>query len=534
MGFELKEANWFRWLFVPERLRPQACLMASVTAFFFGHARLGMAQSAPKSDSPFAQKTSAADPNAAVIAKISAAVQAGNYEQALAICHAAVARTPRDPRLWTLQAISKASTKNYAAAVVSYHHAVQVAPRYLPAWQGLAQLEYAGHAPSAQQTLEHVVSLAPHDPLAHAMLGALAFARKDCSSVVNEFEQARAVVASRADVAIQWGSCLMQLDRAQAAANVLGTTLETMPDNPILRYDAAVAQWKSGNAAAAEQTLDPLILAPHPASDALTLGAEIAEEKGDTQQALDLLRSAILINPQNRDAYLDFARLAYDHASAQVGVDMLNIGLSKLPDDAELYFARGVLLAQNGRTQQTMADLDRASELDPHLSFVGTAQGIAASQAHQFAKAEQRLREQTRRRPSDATAWYLLAEALADQPLDPTSAKHAEMLHAAEEAVRLDPNSAEARVQLAAIYLRGNDTAQAIDECNAALAINPEDPQALYQLLLATRKAGRKDQLPVLLKRLMAAREVAEQKDKNSRRQTLLEMPEASGAGNKP
>lgn len=366
------------------------------------------------------------------------------------------------------------------------------------------------------------------------MLGALAFARKDCPSVVNEFDQARAVLGSRADVALQWGSCLMQLGRTQEAAGVFGAMLETTPDDPILRYDTAVAQWKSGNVAAAQQTLDLAIHAAHPTSDALALGAAIAEQKGDTQQALDLLRGAIVADPKNRDAYLDFARLAYEHASVQVGIDMLNIGLSKLPNDAELYFARGVLLAQNGQMEQTMADLDRASALDPHLSFVGTAQGIAASQAHQFAKAEQHLREQTRQHPSDATAWYLLAEALADQPLEPGSAKHAEMLHAAEEAVRLDPRSGEAHAQLAAIYLRGGDARKAIDECNAALAINAEDPQTLYQLLLATRKTGQKDQIPLLIKRLMAARETAEQKDKSNRRQTLVEMPEASAARSHP
>lgn len=535
MGFVLKQAIWCRRRFALQGLRFQSCVMTGVALLSLGTASHIKAQTTPHRASGLVRQTAnVADQNAAVVAQISAAVQSRDYRQALIICHAALQRTPGDPRLWTLQAISQAGTNNGAAAVLSYERAVKIAPNYLPAWQGLAQLEYGAHDPRARLTLEHLVSLAPNDTIAHAMLGALAFERKDCSSAVNEFNQARAVLGSRPDVVLQWGSCLMQLGRPKDAAGVLGPVLDATPNDALLRYDTALAQWRSGNAAGAQQTLGPLLSAAHPTSDALALDAEISEERGDTQHALDLLRSAILADPQNRDAYLEFARLAYEHASAQVGIDMVNIGLSKLPNDAELYFARGVLLAQNGQMQQSMADLDRAAELDPHLSFVGTAQGIAAAQAHQFGRAEQRLRDQTRQHPSDAAAWYLLAEALAEQPLEPGSSKHAEMLHAAQQAVRLDPKSAEAHSQLAAIYLRDNDPGKAIEECNAALIINPEDPQTLYQLLLATRKTGTKDQISALVKRLMAARQAAEQKDRNNNRQTLVEMPVASGARSHP
>jgi len=83
--------------------------------------------------------------------------------------------------------------------------------------------------------------------------------------------------------------------------------------------------------------------------DALLLAADIYESTGDSQHAVELLRKGILANPKNADAYLDFAALSYDHSSIQVGIDILNLGLTQLPREARLYLVRGILYVQLGR-----------------------------------------------------------------------------------------------------------------------------------------------------------------------------------------
>ena len=78
---------------------------------------------------------------------------------------------------------------------------------------------------------------------------------------------------------------------------------------------------------------------------------------------------------------------------------------------------------------------------------------------------------------------------------------------AAQAAVHLDPAMADAQNLLATIYLRQEDFPRAAEHSKAALAVRPNDQQALYHLILTARKGVDKEQLPVLVKRLAAARE---------------------------
>ena len=112
-------------------------------------------------------------------------------------------------------------------------------------------------------------------------------------------------------------------------------------------------------------TLQPLLDAQPPDSAAMRLAAEIHEANGETPQAIQLLRSAIIANPDEPENYLDFASLSFAHGSYSVGIDIINSGLSRLPNAASLYMARGVLYGQNGDYEKAMADFEHAHSLDP-------------------------------------------------------------------------------------------------------------------------------------------------------------------------
>lgn len=162
--------------------------------------------------------------------------------------------------------------------------------------------------------------------------------------------------------------------------------------------------------------------------------------------------------------------LAYQHASMPVGLDVVNVGLRQMPDSAELHFARGVLLCQLGRVDEGFRDFNRANELDPKLSFVGVAEGIAQSQTHHSAAAMQKFRDEVQQHPDNALAWYLLAEALSKQGYAQGTPVFAELLRAAKRAAQLNPQQTEAENLLASIYLQAGETQAAIAASRAALA----------------------------------------------------------------
>jgi tetratricopeptide (TPR) repeat protein len=272
-------------------------------------------------------------------------------------------------------------------------------------------------------------------------------------------------------------------------------------------------------------TLQPVTEAGTGQGDALLLAADIYESMNDTQPAVELLRKAILSNPKNVDAYLDFANLSYDHASMQVGIDILNAGLGQLPTEARLYLVRGILYTQLGKFDEAAEDFGTANRLDPKLSVLGAVQGLAASQQHKSVEALTAFRAAAKAQPKDALTHYLLAEALSQHSPHQGSSDYAEEVAAAKRACDLDPSMVAAHDLLATIYLRDGHTSLAVEQSNAALAVDPKDQQAIFHLVLGLRKTGQKDRISSLLKQLATLRNAAQSEATQNKRYQLQEIP---------
>ena len=398
------------------------------------------------------------------------------------------------------------------AALAAYQQALRVSPDYLPALEGAAQLEYGKGSSHAKPLLLHMLKLRPSDPTTHAMLAVVDYRAKDCQGAVEHFPQAGALLTNQPDALMEYGACLATLNRFTEAIPVLQQAVALAPDNAVAHYNLALGEWDANRADDALQALAPLLQSAAPPDYILTLAASIHESKGDTQTALELLREAILNHPKEKEAYLDLADLSYSHASFQVGIDMLNSGLTQLPGEADLYLYRGVLYCELGNTAKGTADFETANRLDPTLPFATVAEGVAKSQEHNFTEALATFRAEARRHPSNALTQYLLAEALSREGKPEGSPEYQEETNAAILAVKLDPKSLQARDLLATIYLQAGKADLVIQQSQAALQIDPNDQQALYHLILAMRKTNRKGEVPALVKRLMAARNLEAQK----------------------
>ena len=78
---------------------------------------------------------------------------------------------------------------------------------------------------------------------------------------------------------------------------------------------------------------------------------------------------------------------------------------------------------------------------------------------------------------------------------------------------------------LGTIYLRDGNTSLAIDQSNAALAVDPKDQQAIFHLVLGLRKTGQKDRISSLLKQLATLRNAAQSEATQNKRYQLQEIP---------
>ena len=466
------------------------------------------------------------------IAPIVSALRSHDFATALSLSQSALAKQPGDYRVWTLRGMATAGMGNLPLALVAYQHALKLAPAYLPALEGAAQSEFQLGHDSAGPLLLKVLAQRPEDPTSHAMLGALAYRKKNCSDAVGHFQKATVVIASQPQALTEYGSCLTLLTKDEEAVTAFAEALALDPSDRNARYNLALAQWNVHKADDTLATLKPLIEEAPIDEDASALAAEVLETKDETAQAVELLRKAILANPKDVDAYLQFATMSYDHASPQVGIDILNAGLTQLPHEPRLYLVRGVLLTQFGEFAKAADDFETANRIDPQLSFLGVAEGLVQSQQHKPAEALEKFRAAVRAHPNEAFAQYLLAEALQELGKPEGSPEYKEELDAATRAVKLDQSLVAAHDLLSAIYLENGHTERAIEQSRAALALDSKDQQALYHLIVALRNSGQKDQVPALLKQLVDLRANSKNDKTTNKRYRLFEVPNSSGVTN--
>jgi tetratricopeptide (TPR) repeat protein len=442
-------------------------------------------------------------------------------QEALAGAERLLAQHPQDCRLLSLRGIALNDLQRSADAERSFRDALTYCPDDLAALEGAAEIAYAQEQPEAAGLLQRILKIQPRDVTAHAMLASVDRGKGDCQAALPHFEASQALFASRPGFREGYAYCLALTEQYTQAEAVYRTVMGEAP-NATARYNLALVEWKRHDASAALETIRPLLT-----SDAnemeLTLGARVAEDAGDTPLAVQLLRSAILGDPKDEANYLEFAQLSFNHQSFQVGIDMIQAGLTQLPSAARLYLARGVLEIQLSQSSRAIVDFERAHALEPQLSLAMDAIGIVESQEYKQSAALDLFANEVQLHPRDALLEYLYAEALSDAKSQADATEKA--IAAAERSVALEPGYSPARDLLALLWLRANQPQKALDQAQAALKIAPNDDVALYHEIMARRRLGQNEQVQTLVKQLTAMRSENSRKDTESHRYVLKEAP---------
>ncbi len=462
------------------------------------------------------------------IAPITSALQNRDFGKALQLLQPALETSPRNPQLWAFQGLAYSGQGNAAAALGSYQAALKIAPDYLPALEGAAELEYNAGRPDAVPLLEHILRLRPHDATSHAMLAVLAYKSGDCDKAAEHFSESWPILNSQPGALEEYGACLLKLKQADKAVEVFQALLKLQGDDPRARQGLAAAQLTAGQTQNALATLQPLLDA-NPDIRTMQLAAAIYEANHDTPNAVNNLRQAIVKDPRNTGLYVDFADIAMNHQSFQTGIEMINAGLKLQPAAAELYLARGVLYVQLAEFDRAEADFEKAEQLDPRQGLSAAAQGMVAEERNQNdpEQALATVRAKLAKKPDDAFLWYLQAAILSQKAPDPGSPEFHQGLTSAQKAVTLDPSLTAAHNVLAKFYLDSGQDTLAVKECRLVLDQSPADQTALYHLVIALRKTGQQAEIPELLKRLAKARQDATRQEAERNRYKLVVTQDA-------
>jgi len=425
-----------------------------------------------------------------------------HYRQSLTQVNQLLTAAPRDCRLLSLRGMALSGLQKPVEAVQSYKEALRNCPDDLLALEGAAGIEYARRQQDTAVLLNRVLEIHPADVTANAMLASIYRSEGKCRRALPHFAASSRLFPERPQYQQAYAYCLAGTGHYRQAAANYQQAMGVHPDAATL-FNLALVQWKLHEDKSALATLTPLLKNPNQES-VMTLGAQLAEETGDTPLAVKLLRSAIVQQPDDVKNYLQFAQIALNHHSPKVGIDMLNAGLTQLPNAAQLYLARGVLEVQISEFDAAIADFQKAHRLAPQLSLAMVAMGIMDSQQYKQTAALELYHREAKLHPGDGFLEYLYAEALSES--SDTKEANSKAIAAANRSVGLQPDYAPARDLLALLYLRVNKPRQAVIEAQAALRIHPMDDVAMYHEIMAYRRLGQKAKVRELVKKLAGIR----------------------------
>lgn len=456
-------------------------------------------------------------------AQIVAALRQGNPAEAERLCDQALNSAPDSPRIWTLKGVGYDNLGQSRDALNAYHRALSKAPDYLPALDGAAQVEFRHGSQLAVPLLERVAKRRPNDLNIPVMLGELAFLRDDCGAAVEYFERGLTMLEALPRALERYGACLVSTDRKSEAVPIFEKLLQRHLESDSARYNLAYVQSASGQYSSAAKTLAPLVDRNPPDSDSISLAVEAYEAMLDTPRAFEILKRALVAYPENREIYIAFAKLSLTHHSYQAGVDILSSGIGRLPEDAALHLARGILYLELGDLKRSDEDLNSAEGLDPKLPFSSAALELAKLQVHDPAEARRLASRALTKEPDDPYLNYVFAESARQEGISPGTPEFDEAVARAEKAARLQPDFSRAHELLSRLYLDSGKIDRAMAEGRAAVQRSPADETALYQLILVMKRSGNTAELPILLKRFQDLRAASSRKEAQLRRYALLQ-----------
>ena len=483
----------------------------------------------------------------------------GSWSGAVVLLQEVVQEIPNNPLLLNALGVALSSSGRRTDAEAAFQQALQLNPRYESALKNLSLSLLAGDSPKeAQPYLERLKETDRGAPFAHVGLAELAFGEARFADAARHFALAgdlvlqdpavlvryaralaesgqpakaeaallRVPASASPDVHYQAGLHLAMLGAFDAAASALERSRGAIADPSEIGFNLVLAHSKSGNHNRALEVGEELIGDGHGTAELRNLLSQSYESIGDTKRAYDSLREAIEMEPSDESNYVDLIALCLERENFDLGLEIADIAIDRLPDSHRMHLQRGVALAMKGRFPEAEGAFDRSADLAPENNLPGVALGLILMQQDRLPEAVRVLRSRKDVAGDDYLVHWFLAEALQRSGLTPGSPAEREAVEALQRSIDLRPDLFQSRLLMGKMLARQGRLEEAIGHLEKARVIDPGDVSATYQLALTHRRRGDAGRARELL--ALVSQQKAEEREEFAKRSLLRIVREES------
>jgi tetratricopeptide (TPR) repeat protein len=260
------------------------------------------------------------------------------------------------------------------------------------------------------------------------------------------------------------------------------------------QYNLAVALIKAKQPKEALPLLASLTSEHSSDADVLASVASAYESANENALALDGYQKAIAADPANPDRYLDCTRLLIDLDRYREASEIVQRGITLVPDDYPLTIRLGAIAMMSGDRDQARDDYHKAIAEHPALAlgYVALAQTYMKD-----GKDQEALKVLTDGRaavPRDFALEYvfgLVSFQLGQQK---------QALEALKNAEEMEPAVVEPHYQLGLLYMQLQQWNGAQQEFEHVLKLDPNNAPACYQLSRTYQRMGKTDKAQEMAK----------------------------------
>ena len=238
----------------------------------------------------------------------------------------------------------------------------------------------------------------------------------------------------------------------------------------------------------------PILISLHDAGydnvDVNNLLAQAYVGDGQNREALEALRRASTLAPENEKLYLFVADACMESREYALGLQVADLGLDHLPKSAQLHYQRGMFLTLQDGFDAAKKDFDQARALAPDTDIAFLAGTQKAMLEGDVAAAVRIAREAVKKGDHDYRLLALLGEALIRSGIAPGDPEFTEAQQALEKSLAERPNYAGSQLALGKLALLNNHIDDAIAYLEKARELNPNDASVYSNLANAYRKRG--------------------------------------------
>ena len=361
--------------------------------------------------------------------------------------------------------------------------------------QELLGLVYSseGQEEKATAPLEQAVRLRPDSGPARNNLATNLARRGKTSLAEKEFRKVVELEPESFDANHNLGAFYVKAGKIAPAIPYLEKAQRGNPAAYDNGYDLALAYDETGRLPEARRELQELLKLKDTA-ELHNLLAEVEEKARDFVAAANEYETAAHLDPSESNLF-DWGSELLVHQTSSPAIAVFSEALKRYPDSARLAVGLGLALYVDGKYDDAVKALLRATDLDRSgqhaYYFLSKAYDRSPGQADAVID---RFRRFADLRPHDAQAALYYAMSLWKGKRSETSPAYLDQVESLlKKAIALDPSLPEAHLQLGNLYSQRRQYAEAVPEYQQALRLSPNIPDAHFRLGQAYNHLGKKD-----------------------------------------